>query len=94
MMTAPPMFFVLSKVLGVFASLSNLVIGLGLLGVLLLGTRLARAGRFLMVASLIALAVIGLSPLGNVLINPLHPDSRAVIAVKIRKWLYDPRLRR
>ena len=30
----------------------------------------------------------------NVLINPLHPDSRAVIAVKIRKWLYDPRLRR
>jgi RES domain-containing protein len=28
----------------------------------------------------------------NVLINPLHPDSSAVIAVKIRKWLYDPRL--
>jgi RES domain-containing protein len=28
----------------------------------------------------------------NVLINPLHPDSRAIIAVKIRKWLYDPRL--
>ncbi len=29
---------------------------------------------------------------GNVLINPLHPDSRAIIAVKLRKWLYDPRL--
>jgi RES domain-containing protein len=28
----------------------------------------------------------------NVLINPLHPDSRAIIAVKVRKWLYDPRL--
>jgi RES domain-containing protein len=28
----------------------------------------------------------------NVLINPLHPDSRAIVAVKIRKWLYDPRL--
>jgi RES domain-containing protein len=28
----------------------------------------------------------------NVLINPLHPDSGAIIAVKIRKWLYDPRL--
>jgi RES domain-containing protein len=27
----------------------------------------------------------------NVLINPLHPDSGAIIAVKIRKWLYDPR---
>jgi hypothetical protein len=23
---------------------------------------------------------------------PLHPDSRAIIGVKIRKWLYDPRL--
>ncbi|MDQ2801463.1 MAG: RES family NAD+ phosphorylase [Pseudomonadota bacterium] len=28
----------------------------------------------------------------NVLINPLHPDSRDIIASKIRKWLYDPRL--
>ena len=30
----------------------------------------------------------------NVLINPLHPDSKAIVAVKIRKWLYDPRLMR
>jgi RES domain-containing protein len=28
----------------------------------------------------------------NILINPLHPDSGAVTATKIRKWLYDPRL--
>ena len=28
----------------------------------------------------------------NVLINPLHPDSRAITALKIRKFLYDPRL--
>ena len=28
----------------------------------------------------------------NVLINPLHPDSKAITAVKTRKWLYDPRL--
>jgi RES domain-containing protein len=28
----------------------------------------------------------------NVLINPLHPDCRTITAVKIRKWLYDPRL--
>jgi RES domain-containing protein len=28
----------------------------------------------------------------NVLINPLHPGSSAITAVKIRKWLYDPRL--
>ena len=28
----------------------------------------------------------------NLLINPLHPDSKAITAVKTRKWLYDPRL--
>ena len=28
----------------------------------------------------------------NVLINPMHPDSRGITAGKIRKWLYDPRL--
>ena len=28
----------------------------------------------------------------NVLINPLHPDSKGIAAVKIRRWLYDPRL--
>jgi uncharacterized SAM-binding protein YcdF (DUF218 family) len=66
------MFFVLSKILGFFAIPSNLAIGLGLLGVLLLRTRLARIGRHLMVASLIALALLGHSPLGNALIIPLE----------------------
>lgn len=28
----------------------------------------------------------------NILINPLHPDSSAIAATKIRRWLYDPRL--
>jgi RES domain-containing protein len=28
----------------------------------------------------------------NVLINPLHPDTRQVAARKVRKWSYDPRL--
>jgi uncharacterized SAM-binding protein YcdF (DUF218 family) len=65
-------FFILSKVLGFFASPSNLVIALGFLGVLFLATRLARIGRFLTVASLVALAVLGLSPLGNALIIPLE----------------------
>lgn len=30
----------------------------------------------------------------NVLINPKHPDSAKVRATKVRKWLFDPRLRR
>jgi uncharacterized SAM-binding protein YcdF (DUF218 family) len=66
------MFFPLSKILGFFAIPSNLVIVLGLFGVLLLATRLARIGRHLTIASLIALAVIGFSPLGNALIIPLE----------------------
>jgi RES domain-containing protein len=28
----------------------------------------------------------------NVLINPDHPDSAAITARKVRKWLYDPRM--
>jgi uncharacterized SAM-binding protein YcdF (DUF218 family) len=69
---APPMFFLLSKILGFFALPSNLVIVVGLVGVLLLPTRLVRAGRRMMVASLVILAVLGLSPVGNALIVPLE----------------------
>jgi len=66
------MFFVLSKVLGFFAIPSNLVISIGILGILLLPTRFARAGRRLAIASLVVLAILGLSPLGNALILPLE----------------------
>lgn len=30
---------------------------------------------------------------GVILINPLHPDAASIKATKIRRWLYDPRLR-
>jgi uncharacterized SAM-binding protein YcdF (DUF218 family) len=79
------MFFVLSKVLGFFALPSNLIILIGLVGAVLLPTRFARAGRRLMVASLLGLALLGLSPLGNALIIPLEDrfpawdDSRGAI---------------
>lgn len=66
------MFFVLSKVLGFFALPSNFVILLGLLGLVLLRTRLRRAGRSLAAASLLLLAVLGLSPVGNALIVALE----------------------
>jgi RES domain-containing protein len=29
----------------------------------------------------------------NVLVNPGHPDSRSITAAKVRRWLYDPRLK-
>jgi uncharacterized SAM-binding protein YcdF (DUF218 family) len=66
------MFFPLSKILGFFAIPSNLVISVGLIGLLLLPTRFARAGRALAFASLIVLAILGLSPVGNVLMIPLE----------------------
>lgn len=66
------MFFPLSKILGFFAIPSNLVVSIGILGLLLLSTRFARAGRTLAFASLIVLAILGLSPVGNALIIPLE----------------------
>src|SRR5262245_27804991 len=66
------MFFVLSKVLGFLAIPSNLIATIGLIGVLLLPTHFVRAARRLIVGSLLALAVIGLSPIGNALIIPLE----------------------
>jgi uncharacterized SAM-binding protein YcdF (DUF218 family) len=66
------MFFLASKILGFFAIPSNLVISIGLFGVCLLPTRFKRAGRRLAAASIVILAVLGLSPIGNILIIPLE----------------------
>jgi uncharacterized SAM-binding protein YcdF (DUF218 family) len=66
------MFFVLAKVLGFFALPSNILITLGLIGVALMATRFARAGAKLAAASLVLLAVFGLTPIGNALILPLE----------------------
>lgn len=62
----------LSKTLGVMALPTNLLIGLGLVGALLLATRLAAAGRKIMIASIVLLAVCAFSPLGNFLLYPLE----------------------
>ena len=66
------MFFVFSKVFGFFAIPSNLLLVLALFGAALACTRFARAGRRLMIGSVLALAISGLSPLGNLLILPLE----------------------
>ena len=59
------MLFVVSKIIGFFAIPSNLVISIGVIGLFLLLTRFARAGRRLAFASLLLLAILGISPLGN-----------------------------
>jgi uncharacterized SAM-binding protein YcdF (DUF218 family) len=66
------MFFVLSKVLGFFALPSNLLISIGIAGVLLLCTRFRQLASWLVVTSVVLLAVAGLSPLGSLLILPLE----------------------
>ncbi len=66
------MYFVLSKMLGFFASPSNLLIVLALAGVVLMGTRFPRCGRRLAVVSVVFLAIAGFSPLGNILMLTLE----------------------
>src|SRR5581483_2980516 len=66
------LFFVLSKTLGVLVLPTNFLIVLALIGALLSLTRFARAGRRLMIAAIVLLAVAAFSPLGNMLLYPLE----------------------
>ena len=66
------MFFVLSKTLGIMLLPTNFLIGIGLVGAILLATRFAHAGRKLLIASIVLLAICGFSPLGNWLLYPLE----------------------
>jgi uncharacterized SAM-binding protein YcdF (DUF218 family) len=66
------LFFVLSKTLGFMLLPTNLLFGVGVLGVILLATRFASLGRKLVVASLVLLAICAFSPLGDLMIYPLE----------------------
>jgi uncharacterized SAM-binding protein YcdF (DUF218 family) len=65
-------FFFLSKTLGIILLPSNLLIGVGFLGLILLLTRFVSLGRKLVVASVLLLAICGFSPIGNLLLYPLE----------------------
>jgi uncharacterized SAM-binding protein YcdF (DUF218 family) len=66
------LFFALSKTLGVMLLPTNLMIVVGIAGLILLLTRFARLGRKLLVASIALLAICGFSPLGNLMLYPLE----------------------
>ena len=66
------LFFVLSKTLGIMLLPTNLLIGLGLAGAILLVTRFSRLGRRLLIASIVLLAICGFSPLGDLVLYPLE----------------------
>lgn len=66
------MFFILSKTATLLLWPSNLLMGPGLIGLALMLTRFARAGRRLAAASLLLLAVGGYSPLGAFMVHQLE----------------------
>ncbi len=66
------MFFILSKTAGFLALPSNVLIVIGLLGLLLLLARYRRLGTTLAAISLVLLAVLGFSPAGTLLARPLE----------------------
>jgi uncharacterized SAM-binding protein YcdF (DUF218 family) len=65
-------FFLLSKTLGRLLLPSNLLIGLGIVGLILLLTRFVSLGRKLVVASVLLLAICGFLPIGKLLLYPLE----------------------
>jgi len=65
-------FFFLSKTLGVLLLPSNLLIGIGIVGLILLLTRFVSLGRKLVVASVLLIAICGFSPIGKLLLYPLE----------------------
>jgi uncharacterized SAM-binding protein YcdF (DUF218 family) len=66
------LFFILSKTLGAMLLPTNLLIGIGVVGAVLMVTRFAALGRKLVMASVLLLVVCGLSPLGTLLLYPLE----------------------
>ncbi len=66
------MFFALGKIAGFFTHPSNLLVVLAIGSFALTLTPFARLGRIALCASLIAIAVVGWSPLGSLLIHPLE----------------------
>jgi uncharacterized SAM-binding protein YcdF (DUF218 family) len=65
-------FFFLSKTLGALLLPSNLLIGVGIVGLLLLLTRFVSLGRKLVAASVLLMAICGFSPIGKLLLYPLE----------------------
>src|SRR5262245_51313238 len=66
------MYFYVAKTLGFLAVPSNLLIVVGILGVMLQVCRLPRYGRAAMIFALGGIGILTLSPVGNMLLTPLE----------------------
>jgi uncharacterized SAM-binding protein YcdF (DUF218 family) len=65
-------FFVFSKTIGHLVMPSNLLMAIGLIGIVLLFSRFRRLASWLIVTSLVLIGVVGYSPLGRILLLPLE----------------------
>jgi uncharacterized SAM-binding protein YcdF (DUF218 family) len=66
------MFFALSKILAFLLVPSNVILGLGIAGLVLMLTRFRRAGVRLVVACLLLVVIVGISPFGSMMIAALE----------------------
>ena len=95
------MFFILSKTVAFLILPSNLLIALGLAGLVLMTTRWQRVGGRMAAASLILLTLIGFSPLGGLLTHvledrfpPWNPARGAPVGIVILGGEISPKLSR
>jgi uncharacterized SAM-binding protein YcdF (DUF218 family) len=66
------MYFELSQFLSFFLVPSNIMVSLGLAGIALIAIGHSRVGRFLLVASIVLIAAVGILPIGSRLALPLE----------------------
>ena len=66
------MLFELSKLLSFFLVPSNIMVILGLAGITLLAIGYGRAGRWLLITSIMFIAAVGILPIGSGLALPLE----------------------
>ncbi|MGX4803528.1 hypothetical protein [Bradyrhizobium guangdongense] len=66
------MYFFLSKTMGTLLVLPNLLLAAGILGLALLPTRYGAIGRRTLLGAFVALAISGVTPIGNLMLLPLE----------------------
>jgi uncharacterized SAM-binding protein YcdF (DUF218 family) len=93
------MFFILSKTLAFLITPSNIVIGIGLAGLLLMLTRFRRAGWRLVIACPLLFIIIGVLPIGPAMIATLEnrfplwiDDGRPVDGIVVLGGTFDLRI--
>ena len=93
------MFFVLSKVFAFLVIPSNVILGIGIAGLLLMLTRFRRVGMRLVVGCLLLLLIVGVSPIGTAMIAalenrfpPWKDDGGPVDGVIVLGGMINPRM--